>query len=172
MSLSLIIAAASAAISANPANPIEPADRGMVECFSPNEAEKTCEAIGSYFKAADGQLISKAVMLISPEPLVKMELAAPVFIRDGAICGKITLPDILKARFITATGPLDAARTAIVRARLKATMSAKLNIESCYRYTQGDNIIFAAATVNGREVPEHGRTMIWVDPSEGYKVAP
>ncbi len=58
---------------AEPADPIGPALAGKVQCYAPNVARKTCSSIGAYARTADGHIDNRALVLVSPSPVIILE---------------------------------------------------------------------------------------------------
>jgi hypothetical protein len=84
--LGLVILAATAAPDAAIANPLAPGLAGRLECSKPDEQKKTCRSIASYQRVGDGYSNS-AIILISPNGPVTMEITAPVTVKGYAYCG-------------------------------------------------------------------------------------
>jgi hypothetical protein len=146
MSFLLIIAAASAAISTDPLNPIEPADRGMLACFEPVEVGRTCQAIGRYYRTADGKRISHTVMHVFIQPLMKVDIVNQIEIRNNSVCGKVGLRSDFKAGAMMATRPLvsqvmGGISISIAPVKQPAPAPGK-PAETCSSFSQGENTIF------------------------------
>src|SRR3569623_1214626 len=85
-SLLLVILVASAA-PAPAANPLEPALSGQLQCYEPDEKNKTCRALGSYKLVSDTHYINTAVFLLDGAGPVTVEITTSVDVRDGELCG-------------------------------------------------------------------------------------
>ena len=162
---------AAAVVGASPADPIGPAKDGLVQCYAPDTARKTCRSIGAYAAQPDGRILNTAVVLISPSPLIIMQTASPVQIKAGAVCGQITQADLDHATFTYEGAPLDGDRAAPLRQALSSAMTPLFNHEVCTSYAADGEALSGQVSIDGQRKPDMDQKVVWVSPSE-YKVAP
>ncbi len=153
-------------------DPIAPAAQGKLQCHVPDRARHTCQSLAGYRPDGKGGFFNTADVLLAPEPLLTMRAVSTVVIRDGAICGKLSRESFEKAQFFADGGLLDAEKTAGLRtAILEQSAAMMLDREICTRYTQSGDHLVAHVTLDGK--PDQATMdVIWVSPSEGYRVAP
>lgn len=153
-----------------PVDPIEQAWKGRVQCHNPDRPRKTCQSIGSYARAADGTIQNTAVVLLDAQPAIVMTSAAPVEIKDGAVCGKISPPD---ARAFTINGaPAPENVTATLREAVATATSSIAGREICTSYVHDGDALMSQVRVDGVRRPEFDMRVLWVDPAEGFVVRP
>lgn len=148
-------------------DPLAPARAGQLQCYTPDESRRTCRSIASYNFRADGVVHNQAVVLL--EPNLIMKVSTLVDVRDGAVCGH--LDGIDAAEFIVEGHPADAQQTFRLRKLLAATYGFAAGREYCTQYTPEGEGYRTALTVDGVPMPQ-SRYVIWVDPADGYRVAP
>lgn len=159
----MLLQAAAAAV-----DPIAPAWQGSVQCHNPDRDQKTCQSIGSYTRAADGTIQNTAVVLLNPQPAIVMTSMAPVEIKAGAVCGKISSPDA--GAFTVNGAPASADVTATLRAAVATTTSSIADREICTSYVPDADALMAQVRVDGVRRPDFDMRVLWVDPSEGFVV--
>src|SRR5262249_29566619 len=129
-----------------------------------------------YRAAGKGGIENPASVLINPNPAIVMNTVSPVTIRKGQVCGYLRKADIETAHFTVNGAEADSATSASLRQRVTVLFAPMLDHEICTAYIpkQGgakDELI-AKATVDGAPMPGPEQIVIWVSPSDGYKVAP
>ncbi|MES2834447.1 MAG: hypothetical protein V4707_07065 [Pseudomonadota bacterium] len=152
-------------------DPLAPAREGMAQCYTPNKAARTCRALANYEFHADGTITNYAVVLVNPTPLIVMRAETMVHISHGAVCGTSSDSDI--RGFVidgqTLAGPLDQQ----LRDASAAMRAAGPQGETCTTYIAGpDGALAYSVSVGGQSQPDTGDTVLWVNPNEGWKVAP
>jgi len=152
-------------------NPIGPAAQGKLQCHMPDRARRTCQSLAGYRRDGRGGFLNDAEVLLSPEALLTMRTTTPVVIRDGAICGPLSRESLEKATFLADGEALDSEKTASLRAMLIENSATMLDREVCTRYTVSGDHLVAHAVLDGKP-DETTMDVIWVDPAEGYRVAP
>lgn len=155
---------------ASPVDPIEQAWQGRVQCHNPDRLRKTCQSIGSYARAADGTIQNTAVVLLNAKPEIIMTSMAPVEIRQGAVCGKISSPD--EAVFTVNGAPASAEVTATLREAVATTTSSIADREICTSYVPEGDALMSQVLVDGVRRPDFDMRVLWVDPSAGFLVHP
>lgn len=167
--LLMAAAAAGAASAAVPAaDPLAPARQGKVQCYQPDTAARTCASFGGYRFLPDGAIVNDAEVMLAPSPLISIRTADPVTVRDGKVCGY--LGRIEDMRVLVAGAPADEKTAALVQAELRKGMARFAGKEICSTYSWTGSWFESAATVAG--VPDEGmaRRVIWVLPSDGYRL--
>ena len=170
----IVLALSAPAFSASAADlgPLAPAAQGKVQCFRPNEVAKTCQSLGSYKISPSGEIENTATMMISTSPQVVMTTHAPAVIKAGKDCGVLKAEHIDASTFVVEGKPADAQQTAALRTQMKAALKNTLGHEVCSAYVPNGAALLATSTFDGFARPDLDQKVIWVSPSEGYKVAP
>lgn len=151
-------------------DPLAPAWNGRVQCHNPDLARKTCQSIGSYARAADGTIRNTAVVLLNAQPLIVMTSVEPVTIKDGAICGKISLSG--KDAFTVDGAPAPEAVAATLREAVATAMAPLRDREICTSYVDDGDGLRAQVRVDAAPRPDLDIRVRWVHPSEGFGVRP
>lgn len=164
----LLVAAAAPA----PANPIQPALSGQLECHVPNEQAKTCQSLGSYTPIAGNRYSNRTLVLLAPEGPVTMEVTSEVEVRDGAVCGPLRIEDLNAGHLIVAGRTLDQADAAPIKAKLAEAMGSMMGKEVCSKLEPSGTGFTVKSSIDGAYRADFDRPMRWVKPDDGYKVAP
>jgi hypothetical protein len=167
--IGLIVAAA--VLGAAPEDPVAPARQGLVQCYAPDPARKTCRSIGGYSFQPDGAILNSASVLISPSPLIVMRTVAPVQIKTGAICGRISQTDVDQASFTYEGKPLEGDGAARLRGAIGGAMSPLLGHEICTAFVADGDVLSGQVSLDGVRKADMDQKVLWVSPSD-YEVAP
>ncbi|NBB52975.1 hypothetical protein GVN24_32360 [Rhizobium sp. CRIBSB] len=153
-------------------DPLAPARDGMAQCYTPNKAARTCRAIGTYEFHADGTITNFAEVLMNESPLVVMRAQSKVYIRDGAECGPVSDSDIRE--FLLDGSPVGPELHAQLRDVVVAARAANMpDGEYCTVFKSNDDgTMTGVVTIDGKEWSQGDDIVLWVDPAEGWKVAP
>lgn len=165
---------AAALVSGQPApnnNPLEPAASGMLQCHQPDTVKRTCRSLAAYRKRADGSFDNTAIVMLSPSPLVVMETVTPVRVISGAVCGAIRRQDINVAVVSVGGNKLDEDQAVPIRARIATAMSGMIDRPICTTYVSDGATLTAKVMIDGVASPAMDQKLIWVTPTDGYKVA-
>jgi len=152
--------------------PLAPAAEGKVQCFQPNEVAKTCQSIGSYRISPTGEIENTATIMISTGPQVVMTTHAPAVIKAGKDCGVLKPAHLDAATFMVEGQPATASQTAALRTQMKGALRTPLGHEVCSAYAPNGAALMATSTFDGLARPDLDQKVMWVSPSEGYRVAP
>ncbi len=152
------------------ADPLAPARAGKLQCHAPNAAAKSCRSLASYTFAPDGSILNKADVLLAPQMGLIMTVTSPVAVKNGAVCG--ALSGIDKATFVMNGQPTDQATTDAIRQQVGQAMAPMLGKQVCTTYKPDGEGFIASAVIDGQPAPGGDQKVIWVAPTDGYKVAP
>ncbi|WP_109807968.1 hypothetical protein [Sphingosinithalassobacter portus] len=153
-------------------DPLAPAREGKLQCYSPDTAAKTCQALAGYELAEDGTYRNTATVLIAPTPAVTMTTVSPVTVKDGAVCGYNRVEDLEASEISVDAMPIPEAQASAVRAQIIQALAPMIGPELCTRYTPDGDGLRAEVSFDGVARPEFNTRVIWVSPDEGYRVAP
>jgi hypothetical protein len=173
--MGLTIAVCALAASAQAASlgaPLQPASEGKLQCYSPNTERRTCRSLSGYELKPDGTIANTASAMMAPEPVVVMTAVTQVTIKNGQVCGAIRAEQIQNASFTIGGAPASAEQTSTIRERVVAAMTSLFGVEICTTYETAAGTMTAEASIGGVRRPEADQTVIWVSPSDGYKVGP
>ena len=101
-----------------------------------------------------------------------MTTVAPIVVKANQVCGSIRPRDIDVARFALGDRPADPAQTATLRQQMQSVMRGFFGHEICSTYVPADESLLAKVTVDGASQPTMDQRVIWVSPTDGYKVSP
>jgi hypothetical protein len=151
--------------------PLLLAEKGWMQCYQPNETNKTCESIAEYRRLKDGSYANTATVLISATQPISMKTITIVRIRSGAVCGSIAEADLKSGKVLMSGHDLPTEKASPILAKIAEAMAPNLNKEICTTYfREGINRI-AKATIAGQSLPPE-KQVKWIKPSDGYRVAP
>jgi hypothetical protein len=165
-----IMAASAQAATLGP--PLQPASEGKLQCYSPNTERRTCRSLAGYELKPDGTIANSATVLLASEPVVVMATVSQVTIKNGQVCGLVRREDVQNASFAIGGAPASPEQTSALRDRLTTAMASLFGVEACTTYETAAGTMTAQAYIGGVRRPEADQTVIWVSPSDGYKVGP
>ena len=177
--LMILLLAAAGARAVPEENPPDPAiqDRldvlarareGHLQCFQPDHVRRTCKVMAGYSFGDDGQIVNRAQLLMDESGPAVVVVTSPVVVRNGAVCGQ--LDGLADARFLVAGQPATPSQEAGYRLLLSV---APRKGEVCARWVGlGNGGYWATGTLDGRDQKDFAQPMAWVEPGEGYVVAP
>ncbi|MBX7248477.1 MAG: hypothetical protein K1X35_05420 [Caulobacteraceae bacterium] len=140
---------------------------GQIQCFQPEIYSKTCKIMATYRFEDDGRIFSTAQMLMDENGPAVLVVTAPVEVKDGALCGQL---DVLPtARFVVAGQPATPGQESGYR--LMLSMAPRKG-EVCARWIADGHGYVVHGSLDGKPQRDFDQRMIWVDPSEGFQVAP
>ncbi|MEP7209892.1 MAG: hypothetical protein ABI740_03565 [Alphaproteobacteria bacterium] len=157
---------------AEPPSPIARAEKGDVMCYQPDAARKTCQSTASYKTLPNGQVRNSTVVLVGIKPVVVMETATLVTIRNGQLCGPLKASDIDRATYTVDGVPATPKQTELLHQQMMDSMATLLNADLCTTYVPSGNGLTSREAVDGVNQPKLDEHVIWVSRSDGYKVAP
>ena len=145
---------------------------GKILCVNPNVATKTCSSIISYKPGPDGTLIETGEVLISPDQPITLEIASAAKVEGGAICGAVELADMQqgKLRMNGTLLPLD--RNAAALSKLIERMKPMAGRKACEGLRVENGQLMKYGQVERIDINLPGKPVRWINPSEGYRVAP
>jgi hypothetical protein len=151
------------------ADPLAKAHEGQLQCYRPVAAKKLCAALSSY--SFQGSSISnKADVLLGVNPALVMTTLSPVTLKVEAVCGKSREADIQAASFTVDGAKLPEDKAAGLRAQLIDSMKPMFGKEVCTTYVPSGAGLSATVTLDGKARPDLTQPVIWVKPSDGYKI--
>lgn len=151
--------------------PLLPVQYGQVQCYSPDAATRTCNSIAKYTPDGSG-FTNTATILLSSRPAVTMTTSTRVQVRDGAVCGTLRDEDIQAAKVKVEGRELSAEEASLVVSAVADAVNDYVGQEICTTYVAAGDGLTAKASVQGTPRPDLDQPVIWVSPSDGYKVAP
>ena len=173
---SILAAFAGVSLSARAAefpDPIAPAASGQVQCYMPDMTRKTCASLAGYRANSNGGIDNVATVLLSKSPVVIMETVSPVEIKMGQVCGRIRRQDIEAAKFTVGGQQVGEQQAGPLRAQLQMAFQNVFDHEVCTAYQNQGGTLLAKPTIDGVAAPATAdQTVMWVSPSDGYKVSP
>jgi hypothetical protein len=152
--------------------PLAQASQGRVECYVPSHSFKSCRSMASYALKADGSITSTSTTLLIHKPVVIMTADSAVTIKDRQVCGYVTLESLGQASFTVDGAPATPEQTAQLRDHLQTGYKPLLGKEICTGYSAAGDAMMTTVTIGGVAQPSQGDLVIWVSPSDGYKVQP
>jgi len=163
------LAAAGAAYAA----PLTPAAQGQIQCYVPDAAKKTCSSMAYYVARDDGGFDNRAVVLLNKDPVVTLDMTTRVTIKDGAVCGALRAEDIAAAKVTVGDHLMTPEESGPVLDQITQGLASVIGHEICTAYVpDASGKLVAQASMDGKRQPEQDQPVLWVSPSDGYKVAP
>lgn len=166
----LVVAAPPAPPPAPVASPLAPAKLGRLLCYSPDQALKTCAAMTAYGFPADGKILNRAQVVITPSPFIVMTTLTTVTVRGPAVCGR--MEGAAEATFTIDGKPADEATTADLRGQIAGAFTAFDGVEVCTTYVPFREGFMANVSIGGAPRPDLNQPVIWVEFNDGYVVSP
>jgi TonB family protein len=163
-------AALGAVGAANPSNPLTMAEQGKLQCYRPNVQKKTCRGIASYRRTGPGTYDNTALFPLSTT--VTLETHGPVVIKEGAVCGFIRGQDALTGTLRANGKIVDPEKAKPILERIAQVMERTSKSEMCTRYEPSGMDFTAKISIDGTYRPDQDETVKWINPTDGYTVAP
>jgi hypothetical protein len=151
-------------------DPLASAKAGKLQCANPNVEKKTCMGLSSYKVKPDGSFDSTTTIVVSPQPLITMEVKSPGTVKGGALCGPIRKADFEAATFKMDGKPLDESIASTIRTQVVGSITPMLDKVGCALETPDGTGFKAEVTLDGVAHPEMTQRVLWVKPDEGYKL--
>lgn len=152
------------------ADPLAPAKAGKQQCANPNLEKKTCVAMSSYTLAPDGSFESTTTLVVSPQPLITMQVKSKGSVKDGAVCSPIRSEDFQAATFAMDGKPADPAMADAIRPQVVASIAPMAGKLGCTREVPDGATSKAEVSIDGVARPEMTQRVLWVGPADGYKL--
>jgi hypothetical protein len=169
----LAIASAHAAAPALPVtDPLAPAQAGMVQCYDPDRANLSCRSIAAFSRDSGGGWISQVTILPDPAQSLTLDIASPVTVRDGAVCGAIRRAQVLAGKLRYFDKPLPADRALPLLVQIADALGGDTGREICTVYVPLAGGFIAHSRISGSAAEMPGQRMVWVRRDAGYHVAP
>lgn len=154
------------------ANPLAQAQPGMVQCYEPDSAARSCQAIASYHHGRDMAWTETATILADPALPLTVDIEIPVAVRGTAVCGTLHREQVLGGSLRLLDRPVPADHALPVLVRLADAMANTLGHEMCTRYVAVPGGLVARATIAGITAPIADQRVIWVRADAGFHVQP
>lgn len=152
------------------ADPLASAKAGKLQCSGPNIEKKTCMGLSRYKVNPDGSFESTTTLIVSPSPLITMEVKSPGKVDKGALCGPIRKADFEAATFQVDGKPAEETMAAAIRPQVVAAIAAMDGKMGCARETPDGAVLKVEVSLDGVAHPEMTQRTLWVNPSDGYKL--
>jgi hypothetical protein len=155
------------------ADPLAPARAGMLQCYGPDAAKKSCTALAGYARNGTGFTNRAEVRLsLDANPLITLTTTTQVRIERGMICGKVAQADLDSAEPRLNHVAMEGEQRAQVLKGVSAayTGAGILGHEVCTRYVPEGDTLSAQVQVDGVPRPQFTQRVRWVKADEGYTV--
>ena len=146
---------------------LRPARQGQIQCFQPNIDARTCKIMAAYSFEADGRILSTTQALMDETGPAVLVVTSPVVVKGRSVCG--SLEHLSKARFVVAGQPATPGQESGYRLMLSV---APRKGEVCARWVGDGSGYIAYGSIDGKPKRDLDQRMIWVEPGEGFTVAP
>jgi hypothetical protein len=150
-----------------------PASQGKLQCLSPIESMKTCDSLSRITQVAPGQYRYEAQILLDADGPVVATEHGTLAVQGSKICEKVRLSNLDTMTFKVAGAPASAAETARYRTDFKRKFAVIAGQMICNTIAPEEDGLHEVETfIAGRRVSGLDYSMKWVDPGDGWKVAP
>ncbi len=153
-------------------NPLEFADKGLLQCWRPDLSKKTCRVIAAYRKTGPGTYDDTGILALSSRRPITLETHSPVVVRGDAVCGAVRTEELRSsivrdgARIVA---PADAEPILDQIAQFMAPIDGQ---ETCTRFEPSGPDFIAKISVAGRYRPQLDQKIKLISPADGYIVTP
>jgi len=153
-------------------DPIAPASEGKAQCYSPNIARKVCASLAIYGRGADGGLVNTTTVLLANAPPITMTTVSNVTDSNGRLCGVMQIAELDAAKFTVSGAPADAARADQLHTAVANAFASIIDHTLCVSFVVDGSGFTARSTLDSVPRPTLDQRVIWVSPTDGWKVAP
>ena len=171
MILAFLLAAAAPASAVTPATDYLANIRaGKLLCSTPDPVAKTCSGLDSYVLAKDGTVTDTGETVISPAPLVTLEISAATHVDGSTLCGVLDLADLQKGKIRVNGELLPEDRNAFAIGKIVEAVGSLAGHKVCESLHMDGGKLIKSGTMEGSEVKVPDKPVAWVAPNDGYKV--
>ena len=153
-------------------DPLEPAERGLVECHHPNEQRKTCRSMTRYKALGGGRYSDTTVALVSNDGPMLVEITLPVVMKSAAVCATMSSSAFARGKVLYAGRLINPAEAAPVLKAAAAATKRYMNKEVCTSYVSSFGAVTGKAAIDGVPQPDLDVRLKWVRLDDGYTVGP
>ena len=133
-------------------NPLAPTTRGMLQCYRPNVALRTCQSIAAYQRTGPVTYLNKAIIPVSNS--TTLETVTPVVVKRDAVWGMIRLNDLNAGKLRLGGQIMAPADARPVLRRIARAMAPMANKEVCTRFERSGPDLMAKVKISGRDQPD------------------
>ncbi len=150
-----------------------PAAQGMFQCQMPDVLFKTCFSLSKVHQAGPSTWVFESEMLVDMQSPVIASIKDAVSVRGSEVCKAANAADVSKFSFSLDGRPVSAAEAAKYRAKLKRYYGIFAGKMICTQVVHNDqDMELVQATIDGKRFKVGDYPMKWVNPDDGWKVAP
>jgi hypothetical protein len=157
---------------APPANPLAPAESGMVQCYGPDRQARSCQSMSAYRHNRDGTWVNTVTILPDPGQPLTMVLQTPAVVRDGQVCETVNRDQVMGATLNYFEHPVPVDHALPLLSAIADSLAGLLDHEVCTTYIPATGGVIAHARMAGSTAPIPDQAVIWVRPDAGYRVSP
>ena len=143
---------------------------GKLLCSTPDPAAKTCSGLDTYVLAKDGTATDTGETVISPAPLVTLEVSTPVHIDGASLCGVLDVADLQKGKVRVNGELLPADRNAFAIGKIVEAVGSFAGHKVCESLHVDGGKLIKSGTMEGSEMKVPDKPVAWIAPGDGYKV--
>lgn len=158
---------------ASVAEQLAPARQGKLQCLSPIASTKTCDSLSKITQVAPGRYAYEAEILLDADGPVIVVERGTITVQGSKSCETVRLAELSRLKFKVAGVPASATETARYRTQFKqkfAPLAGQVICSSIGPEEEGAHEV--ETYLDGRHVVGMDYSMMWVNPNEGWKVAP
>ena len=171
MIIAILLAAAAPAPTAAPAADYLAGIRaGKLLCSTPDPAAKTCSNLDSLVPAKDGAVTDTGETLLSPTPLVTLEITSVVHVDGATLCGMLDLADLRKGKIRVNGELLPPDRNAFAIGKVVEAIGSLAGHKVCETLHMEGGKLIKSGTIEGIDTKIPDKPVAWVAPADGYKV--
>lgn len=163
-----------AALLLMPSDPLAPARSGQVLCFEPDPAARTCLGQARYRWMPDDTVASDLIVRVSRFPIT-VHSTATVHMRGLSECSAVGNASAQITAIYEEGQPLQGSDFDEARDLLGGAIDIGIGPgrELCLTHeVQADNTLRLVAYVDGRRRADLDSAARWVDPTDGWRLAP
>ncbi len=149
---------------------------GKLQCFEPDVQKKTCRGLFKIIVKPDGTATSGGDVLLNVvnggSVLIMRAPQSPVTVKSASTCETMRKSDIEDAMFLLDGKAVNPESDRRIKDDMESRQTARFGKTECSAYLPtGGGTYMVTDTVDKQPQPNTAH-MIWVSPSDGYKVGP
>jgi hypothetical protein len=149
-------------------DPLKPARSGRIQCHNPDLANRRCESITRFMFLQDGGVVAVSDVRLGVDPLMILQTATPVTVREGMVCGD--LKDSRVSQLTVNGGPARPEEVREVKGATQEAWREDFGKPRCSHYIAEGDLFTVETTVDGVSLPEFRHRMMWIDPDSGFAI--
>ena len=154
------------------ADPLAPAQSGMVQCYEPDVASHSCRMIATYRHPRNGAWTKVVTILPDPAEPMTVDIESPVTLRSAQVCSTFQREQVMAAKLSYFGRLVPAEQATPFLSQTADAMAGAFGREICTNFVVVGGVLVARPTITGTVAKIPDQRVIWVRADAGFHVEP